>query len=88
MITYPGLPGPVITEHLSRADSKGRYEDGTTFSIGRIDMIANTGTYLDTPFHRFEDGFDLAGLPAREGAPTFLGCALRGWARTGRRGPL
>jgi arylformamidase len=62
MITYPGLPGPVITEHLSRADSVSRYDPGTTFSIGRIDMVANTGTYLDVPFHRFEDGFDLAGL--------------------------
>ncbi len=62
MITYPGLPGPMITEHLSRADSVSRYEEGTTFSIGRIDMVANTGTYLDVPFHRFEDGFDLSGL--------------------------
>ena len=62
MITYPGLPGPVITEHLSRSESVSRYEEGTTFSIGRIDMVANTGTYLDVPFHRFEDGFDLAGL--------------------------
>ena len=62
MITYPGLPGPVISEHLSRADSVSRYDEGTTFSIGRIDMVANTGTYLDVPFHRFEDGFDLAGL--------------------------
>ena len=62
MITYPGLPGPVITEHLSRAESVSRYDPGTTFSIGRIDMVANTGTYLDVPFHRFEDGFDLAGL--------------------------
>ncbi|HLF60022.1 MAG TPA: cyclase family protein [Acidimicrobiia bacterium] len=63
MTTYPGMPGPVITDYLSRADSRGRYDPGTEFSIGRIEMIANTGTYLDTPFHRFEDGFDLAGLP-------------------------
>ena len=62
MITYPGLPGPVITEHLSRADSVSRYDEGTTFSIGRIDMVANTGTYLDVPFHRFEGGHDLGGL--------------------------
>jgi len=63
MATYPGIPGPIITDFLSRSDSRSRYEPGTEFSIGRIEMIANTGTYLDTPFHRFEDGFDLSGLP-------------------------
>lgn len=63
MTTYPGMPGPVITDYLSRADSRGHYDPGIEFNIGRIEMIANTGTYLDTPFHRFEDGFDLAGLP-------------------------
>lgn len=61
-ITYPGLPGPVITDHLSRADSRARYAPGFEFQIGRIEMVANTGTYLDTPFHRFEDGHDLSGL--------------------------
>ena len=61
-ITYPGLPGPVITDHLSRAASRERYAPGVEFQIGRIDMVANTGTYLDTPFHRFADGHDLAGL--------------------------
>jgi kynurenine formamidase len=63
MTTYPGMPGPIISEYLSRSDSRSRYEPGTEFSIGRIEMIANTGTYLDTPFHRFEAGYDLAGLP-------------------------
>ncbi|NMH76156.1 cyclase family protein [Pseudonocardia xinjiangensis] len=63
MTTYPGLPGPEITDHLSRADSRGRYAPGTEFQIGRISMVANTGTYLDTPFHRFGDGADLAGVP-------------------------
>jgi kynurenine formamidase len=63
MTTYPGMPGPIITDYLSRFDSRGRYDPGTEFSIGRIEMIANTGTYLDTPFHRFEAGYDLAGLP-------------------------
>jgi arylformamidase len=63
MITYPGLPGPVITDHLSREASRGTYAPGTEFNIGRIDMVANTGTYLDTPFHRYADGFDLADLP-------------------------
>lgn len=61
-ITYPGLPGPVITDHLSREASRERYAPGYEFQIGRIDMVANTGTYLDTPFHRFADGHDLAGL--------------------------
>jgi kynurenine formamidase len=68
-ITYPGLPGPVITDHLSRAASRERYAPGYEFQIGRIDMVSNTGTYLDTPFHRFADGHDLAGLdPARVAA--------------------
>lgn len=62
MITYPGLPAPAITEHLSRRASEGRYAPGTTFSIGRVDMVANTGTYVDAPFHRFEGGTDVAGL--------------------------
>ena len=62
MITYPGLPGPDISAHLSRIDSRATYEAGTEFLIGRIEMVGNTGTYLDTPFHRFEDGFDLADL--------------------------
>jgi kynurenine formamidase len=61
-ITYPGLPGPVISDHLSRVDSRERYAPGVEFQIGRIDMVANTGTYLDTPFHRYADGHDLSGL--------------------------
>lgn len=61
-ITYPGLPGPAISDHLSRVASRERYAPGYEFQIGRIDMVANTGTYLDTPFHRFADGHDLAGL--------------------------
>lgn len=62
MVTYKGLPGPAICDFWSRADSAALYEDGSTFQIGRIDMVANTGTYLDTPFHRFADGADLAGI--------------------------
>jgi kynurenine formamidase len=62
MTTYKGLPGPHICDFWSREDSAANYDDGSTFQIGRIDMIANTGTYLDAPFHRFEDGPDLAGL--------------------------
>jgi arylformamidase len=59
-ITYRGLPGPHICDFWTREESAALYEDGSTFQIGRIDMVANTGTYLDTPFHRFEDGNDLA----------------------------
>ncbi|UVS79293.1 cyclase family protein [Actinokineospora sp. UTMC 2448] len=62
MVTYPGLPGPVIGDHLSRADSRGRYAEGTEFQIGTVTMLSNTGTYLDAPFHRFPDGADLAAL--------------------------
>jgi kynurenine formamidase len=63
MITYPGLPGPIICDFLSREASKKHYAGGTSFQIGRIEMVANTGTYVDSPFHRFEDGADLADLP-------------------------
>src|SRR3954451_15687121 len=62
MITYPGLPGPEIGDHLTFDDSHEHYETGTEFSIGRISMVANTSTYLDTPAHRYRDGHDLAGL--------------------------
>jgi kynurenine formamidase len=62
MTTYKGLPGPHICDYWSRARSAEFYDDGSTFQIGRIDMVANTGTYLDAPFHRFEDGADLAAL--------------------------
>jgi len=64
-ITYPGLPGPVIADHLSREESRERYAPGYEFQIGHIDMVSNTGTYLDTPFHRFPDGHDLSGLDLR-----------------------
>ena len=62
MITYKGLPPPVISDHLSRERSKEFYAPGTEFQIGKLEMVANTGTYLDSPFHRYEDGADLAGL--------------------------
>lgn len=63
MITYRGLPAPLICDFLSREASRQHYADGTEFHIGRIDMVANTGTYLDAPFHRFSDGKDLSQLP-------------------------
>ncbi len=62
MITYKGLPAPVITDHLSREDSRRHYEGSTQFHIGKIEMVANTGTYIDSPFHRYEDGKDLSEL--------------------------
>lgn len=60
MITYKGLPAPVICDYLSREDSKKFYEEGTEFQIGKIEMVANTGTYVDCPFHRYRDGEDLS----------------------------
>jgi kynurenine formamidase len=63
MVTYPGLPGPELRDHLSREASRALYAPGCEFHIGRIDMVANTGTYLDTPFHRYADGADLARVP-------------------------
>lgn len=63
MVTYKGLPAPLICDYLSRADSRKLYAAGTEFQIGKIEMVANTGTYVDTPFHRFADGTDLAGMP-------------------------
>lgn len=63
MITYPGLPGPLISAHLDRATSRSRYAPGTEFQIERISMVGNTGTYLDSPRHRYAEGDDLASLP-------------------------
>ncbi|ARC57866.1 Kynurenine formamidase [Frondihabitans sp. 762G35] len=63
LVTYPGLPAPVITPHLTREDSRERYAPGTEFAMDVITMIGNTGTYLDSPFHRYADGGDLASLP-------------------------
>lgn len=62
MITYKGLPAPLICDYLSREKSREFYEAGTEFQIGRIEMVANTGTYIDCPFHRYEDGHDLSEL--------------------------
>lgn len=60
MITYKGLPAPLICDHLSREASRTHYDPGTEFQVGRINMVGNTGTYLDTPFHRYADGEDLS----------------------------
>lgn len=60
MVTYKGLPGPHICDFISREQSAANYDDGSTFQIGRIEMVANTGTYVDVPSHRFTDGKDLS----------------------------
>lgn len=62
LVTYRGLPAPIVCDYLSREESRKLYEPGTEFQIGKIEMISNTGTYLDTPFHRYADGKDLADL--------------------------
>lgn len=63
MVTYKDFPAPIICDWLSREASRAKYTDGTEFQIGKIEMIANTGTYLDSPFHRYENGKDLSELP-------------------------
>lgn len=63
MITYQGLPAPKISDHLSREDSREHYQGNAEFQIGKIEMVANTGTYLDSPFHRYQQGSDLSKLP-------------------------
>ena len=62
MITYPGLPAPLICDYLSREASRAKYAAGVEFQIGKIEMVANTGTYIDSPFHRYSGGKDLAAL--------------------------
>src|SRR5436189_1100361 len=63
LITYKGLPAPILSDFLSREQSKQHYAPGTEFQIGKIEMVANTGTYVDSPFHRYPDGKDLSELP-------------------------
>jgi arylformamidase len=66
LITYKGLPAPIICDYLSREASRKLYAAGTEFQIGKIEMVANTGTYLDSPFHRYADGKDLSELDLRK----------------------
>ena len=84
LVTYPGLPAPEISDHLSREASVAKYAPGVTFQIGRISLVANTGTYLDSPWHRYADGVDLSGLPL-ERLVELEGLVLRATG-TGRRG--
>jgi arylformamidase len=60
LVTYKGLPAPIICDYLSRENSKKFYEEGTEFQIGKIEMVSNTGTYIDCPFHRYVHGKDLS----------------------------
>ncbi|MDQ3078947.1 MAG: cyclase family protein [Pseudomonadota bacterium] len=62
MTTFKGFPGPILCDYWEREASAAHYDDGSSFQIGRIDMIANTGTYVDSPFHRYADGADLSAL--------------------------
>jgi arylformamidase len=63
MITYPGLPGPAITPHLTREASREHYAPGTEFAIDQLTLVGNTATYLDAPYHRYPDGADLSSIP-------------------------
>lgn len=83
MVTYPGLATPVISDWLSRDASRARYAPGTTFQIGKIEMIANTGTYVDAPFHRHESGADIAGFPLEDVAD-LPGVVIRATTRLAR----
>ena len=89
MVTYKGLPGPAHLRLLSREQSAANYDDGSTFQIGRIDMVANTGTYVDVPFHRYADGKDLergcGSNRLRDLPGARRPAAVRGWARGRRR---
>ncbi|MCY8234976.1 cyclase family protein [Priestia endophytica] len=63
IITYKGLPAPIICDYLSREESRKHYGEGTEFQIGKIEMVSNTGTYIDVPFHRYANGKDLSEIP-------------------------
>ena len=83
MVTYRGLPVPAISDWLSRDASQTRYAGGTTFQIGKIELLANTGTYIDAPFHRYEGGTDIAGY-ALEAVADLPGIVVRAAGRQGR----
>lgn len=83
MVTYRGLPAPVISDWLSREASSARYASGTTFQIGKIELLANTGTYIDAPFHRYDSGRDVAGYRL-ESLADLPGIVVRATSRTAR----
>src|SRR5712691_13296685 len=80
MVTYPGLPVPKIREWLSREASSARYAPGTTFQLGTIELLANTGTYIDAPSHRYAEGNDVAGY-ALEAVADLDGVVVHGAER-------
>ncbi len=77
MVTYRGLPAPLVCDYLSRKASRDLYAPGVEFHIGKVEMVANTGTYLDSPFHRYADGADLSALPLTKLAD--LGAVVLRW---------
>ncbi|HEX9610692.1 MAG TPA: cyclase family protein [Gemmatimonadales bacterium] len=83
MVTYPGLPTPVVSDWLAREDSRRRYAPGTEFQIGKVEMLANTGTYIDAPFHRYPGGHDVAGY-SLQAVANVPGIVIRATTRTGR----
>ena len=83
MVTYRGLPSPTISDWLTRDASTTRYAPGTTFQIGKIELLANTGTYIDAPFHRYDGGRDVADYPL-EAVANLEGSVVRATERTGR----
>jgi len=83
MVTYGGMPGPTISDWLTREASTARYTPGTTFQIGKIDLLANTGTYIDAPFHRYENGADIAGYRL-EAVADLSGLVVRTTERSAR----
>jgi kynurenine formamidase len=83
MVTYRGLLAPTISDWLSRDASSSRYAAGTTFQIGKIELLANTGTYIDAPFHRYEGRPDVAGYPL-DAVADLEGLVVRATTRSGR----
>lgn len=83
MVTYRGLPSPTVSDWLSREASTARYGAGTTFQIGKIELLANTGTYIDAPFHRYAHGHDVAGY-ALEAVANLPAVVVRATARQDR----
>ena len=83
MVTYPGLPVPVVSDWLPRDASQARYAPGTTFQIGKIELVANTGTYIDAPFHRYDGGKDVADYPLQAVA-NLEGVVVRATGRADR----
>ncbi len=87
LVTYKGLPAPIICDFMSREESKAKYSPGTEFQIGKIEMVANTGTYVDAPFHRFAHGKDLAELPLSSLAELDAVCIEPNWSLGRAIGP-